>query len=99
MGFTEDDDPIQAFLLDRPDESLRVGIAVGRPKRRLHDADPNVGQGPAKRRTPFGVPIAEQDPVATENAVIGTGQHASDLVHEARSFDWNVESQSGQVDL
>ena len=30
VGFTEDDDPIQAFLLDRADESLRVRIAVGR---------------------------------------------------------------------
>jgi hypothetical protein len=30
VGFAEDDDPIQAFLLDRPDESLRVRIAVGR---------------------------------------------------------------------
>ena len=47
VGFTEDDDPIQTFLLDRPDESLRVRITVGRLERRLHDANAAVGQGPA----------------------------------------------------
>jgi len=43
VGFAEDDDPIQALLLDRPDEALRIRIAVGRLERRLHDADANVG--------------------------------------------------------
>jgi hypothetical protein len=69
MGFAEDDDPIQAFLLNRLDESLRVRIAVGCVKRCLHHADAAVGQRPAKRDAPFGIPIADQDPVATEGAV------------------------------
>jgi hypothetical protein len=37
-----------------PDESLRVRIAVGRLKWRLHDADADIRQGPAERRAPFG---------------------------------------------
>jgi hypothetical protein len=64
VGFPKDDDLIQAFLLDGPDESLRVCVAVGRVKRRLYHADATVGQGPAEHRAPFGVPIADKDPVA-----------------------------------
>jgi len=96
VGFTEDDDLIQTFLLDRPDESLRVGIAVGCLKRRPYDADATVGQGPAECRAPFGVLIADEDPVATENAVIRGGQHAGDLAHEcvirmrSRSHEMNT---------
>jgi len=64
VGFPKDDDPIQAFLLDRPDKSLRVRIAVGCLKRRLHDPDADIGQGLAERRAPFGISIADQDSVA-----------------------------------
>jgi hypothetical protein len=82
VGFPKDDDPIQAFLLDRPDKSLRVCIAVGRLKRRLHDPDADIGQGLAERCAPFGISIADQDPVAPEDTVIRAGQHTSDLEHE-----------------
>src|SRR5437867_3766402 len=82
MGFTEDDNPIQAFLLDGPDEALHVRMVVGRLKRRLHDADADIGHGPAERRAPFGVPIADQNPVTPEDTVIRAGQHTSDLEYE-----------------
>jgi hypothetical protein len=82
VGFPKDDDPIQALFLDRPDESLRVRIAVGRLERRLHDANADVGQNLEERRAPLGVPVADQDPVATEHAVIRAGQHTRDLAHE-----------------
>jgi hypothetical protein len=82
VGFPENDDPIQAFLLDRPDEALCVRIAVRRLKRRLHEPDADLGQSPAAGRAPFGIPIADQDPVAPEDTVIRAGQHTSDLEHE-----------------
>jgi hypothetical protein len=82
VAFSEDDDPIQAFLLDGADESLRVRIAVGCLKRCLHDPDAGIGHGPAERRAPFGIPIADQDPLAAQDAFISGGQHTSDLEHE-----------------
>jgi hypothetical protein len=77
VGFPEDDDAIQAFLLDRRDESLRVRVAVGRPERGLDNANADVGQGLVERRAPFGVPIADQDPVVTGDAIISAGHHTS----------------------
>ena len=58
VGFAQDDDLIQAFLFNGPDESFRVGVAVGRLKRRLHDADAAVGQRLTARRAPLGIAIA-----------------------------------------
>ena len=37
MGFAKDDDPIQALLLNRPHEALRIRIAGRRLERRLRD--------------------------------------------------------------
>jgi hypothetical protein len=59
-----------------------VRIALGRLKRRRHDPDADIGQGLAERRAPFGISIADQDPVAPEDTVIRAGQHTSDLEHE-----------------
>ena len=70
VRFSQDDDPIQAFLFDRPDETFRVRVAVGRLKRRLHDTNAAVSQGLAERGAPFRVPVADEDPVATEHTVI-----------------------------
>jgi hypothetical protein len=54
VGLTEHDDPIEAFLFDRPYEPLRMCIAIRRLKRRLHDPDADIGQGLAERRAPLG---------------------------------------------
>jgi len=88
VGFPEDDDLIQAFLLDGPNEAFRVRIAIGRLKRRLHDADADIGQGLAERRAPLGIPIADQDPMASEHTVISGGQHTSDLKHKGVIRMW-----------
>jgi hypothetical protein len=37
MALTERDHAIEALLLDRSHEALRVGVTVWRAKRRLHD--------------------------------------------------------------
>ena len=66
VGLPEHDDPIQTFLLDRPDKPLGVRIAIRRPTRRLHDADAHRGQRLPERRAPLGVPITEQDTVVPQ---------------------------------
>ena len=42
MAFTERNHAVEALVFDRADEALRVGVRVGRPKRRLHHADPGL---------------------------------------------------------
>ena len=51
--------PIETFLFDRSDESFRVRIRIRRPQRRLHDADPRIGEQLSDLLTPFAVAIAE----------------------------------------
>ena len=82
VGFPQDDNLIQAFLLDGPNETLRVRIAVGRLERRLHDANTAIGQRLAAGRAPLGIAIADQGPVAPEAPVICGGEHPRDLAHE-----------------
>ena len=82
MGFAEDDDPIQALLLNRPHEALRIRIAVGRLERRLHDANAGVGQGPSEGDAPLGVAVTDEDAGPAEYALIGASQHPSDLAYE-----------------
>jgi hypothetical protein len=43
VRFPEDDDPIQSFFLDRPDEAFCVRITIRRLKRRRDDADADIG--------------------------------------------------------
>ncbi len=82
VGFAEDDVPIQTLLLDRPHEALRIRIAVGRLKRRLHDANAGVGQGPSEGGAPLGVAVTDEDAGPAEDPIIGSSQHTSDLEHE-----------------
>jgi len=65
-----------------------VRITVGRLERRLHDANADVGQGPANRRAAFGISVADQDPVATKDTIIRAGQHPRDLKHEGVIRMW-----------
>ena len=82
VSLAQRDQPVQAFLLDRADQSLRVCIAVRRSKRDLDGADardlehiPNVG-------APFPVAVADQDSLLAEHAVGRIGERANNLPHE-----------------
>src|SRR5438132_1037101 len=46
MTFAERDHPVEALVLDRAHKALRIGICIGRLKRRLHHADPGVASPP-----------------------------------------------------
>jgi hypothetical protein len=50
----------QDIPLDRADEAFSVRVAVRRAMRRLNDAEPAFLQPCANRRTPLGVPVADQ---------------------------------------
>ena len=44
MRLTKNDDPVEAFLADRPDEAFAVRVAIRRAVRRLYDTNPRLGQ-------------------------------------------------------
>ena len=50
----------QTFFFDGPHKSLRVGIAVRRLIRRLHDADARVREQAPKCPAPLGITVADQ---------------------------------------
>ena len=60
VALAERNYPIQAFMLDGPDEALSVGIRIRRPPRRLHNSNAFITQQPADVCTPFRIPIANQ---------------------------------------
>ena len=62
LPFTERNDAVQAFLLDRPDESVRVGVAIRRTGRRPHDEHARRAQPLLTGAAPLRVAIAEQQP-------------------------------------
>jgi hypothetical protein len=82
MSPAEWDQAVQAFLLDRTDEPLRVRIAVWRPTWGLDDAYacglkeiPNTG-------APFPVAVADEESLSAEHAVGYIREPADDLPHE-----------------
>ena len=82
MTFADRNHSAETLFLDRAHEALRVGIRVGRLKRRLHHADPGVAQAFANGRTPLRVSITDQHAMADQHAVIRGGERAADLAHE-----------------
>ena len=59
VPLTDWDDAIETFFLDRPDESLGVGVRVGRARGDQHHADTCVPEPPPDIMAPFPIPIAE----------------------------------------
>ena len=58
VSLTENDDPVEAFLFDRPDEAFGVRVAIRRAVRRQYDTNPCLGQGLAERAAPLRVSVA-----------------------------------------
>src|SRR4030095_1981192 len=74
MAFTERDHLAQAFLLDRADKPLRIGIAVRRTKWCLHDSDTRSREEVSNGGTPF--PIPSQIRIEGARSPPSTGQSA-----------------------
>jgi hypothetical protein len=85
----------QTFFLDGPHKSLRVGIAVRRLIRRLHDADASVREQAPKCPAPLGITVADQNSVTQQRPVARVRPRASDLTHERLVGLWR---RSGDVD-
>jgi hypothetical protein len=82
VGFAEDDDPIQTLFLNRPNEALRMRIAVGRLEQGLHHANAGVGQGPSECGAPIGVAVTDEDAGPAEHPIVSTSQYTSNLTDE-----------------
>ena len=73
VAFTERDHLIQAFLLDRADKPLRVGIAVRRTERCLHDSHASSLEKVLNGAAPLQISIADQDGRRAELSIPSTG--------------------------
>lgn len=58
VPLTDGNDPIETFFLDRPYESLGVGVRVGRALWDQHHVDARVPEPTPDIRAPFPIPIA-----------------------------------------
>ena len=79
MAFSERDRLVEALVLDRAHEALRVGIGVGRLKQGLHNANPGFFQVLTNRQAPLPVAIADQHAVTDQHPVIRRSERATDL--------------------
>ena len=66
---TQRDHARKAFLLDRPNEPLRVRVAVRCPERRLNDTDSFPLEELQHRTTPLSIAIADQDATVSQDSV------------------------------
>ena len=82
--FADEHDTIEAFLLDRSNKPLRMGIGVWCPIGRLDHVEACVAQQLPHGHAPLRVAVAEQHPVMGEQALIGEDETAGHLQHEAR---------------
>ncbi len=64
MTFSKRDHAVEALVLDRGHETLRIRVRVGRLKRPLHDSDSGLAQPRAHGRAPLCVPITDQHAMA-----------------------------------
>jgi hypothetical protein len=69
VAFTERDHAIQAFLLDRADEPLRMGIAVWCPERCPDHANARCREDALDAKAPFTITIADQHAIRVGAAV------------------------------
>src|SRR4029453_5435938 len=82
MAFTERDHLAQAFLLDRADKPLRIGIAVRRTEWCLHDSDTRSREEALTGGTPLPIPVAYRDGRRAEFSLNGVSQLAHRLDDE-----------------
>ncbi len=59
--FSEEDHPVEALILDRPDEPFRVGVQVGGPRGQANDLNAGVLEQIPERRRVLRVPIENED--------------------------------------
>ncbi len=84
--FAEEDHSIETLILDRSDESLGVGVQVGRAVRQTYDFDAGILQEIPERDGELGVPVEDEEPFIGERSVDWIGKIPADLQHPR--FTW-----------
>ena len=70
--FSEEDHPVETFILDRPDEPFRVGVQVGGTRRQADDLDTGPLQQFSKRGGILRVAIEDDEPLVRQESVATT---------------------------
>jgi hypothetical protein len=84
MPIPERNQPVQALFFDRPNESFRIRVRIGRARRREHHADSRVPQLTSHVAAPLSIPIADQDVRRGHSTASGHRQRPHGLLHEQR---------------
>jgi hypothetical protein len=99
MAFPDHNDPVEAFLLHRSNEALRVRIRIRRLKRRLHHTNPGLPEPLAHGRAPLRIPIANQH---SAHFPIRHRERPHDLSHERFVRMWrrpeHLHAAGGEID-
>ena len=74
--------PVQALLLDRPDEPFGIRVRIRRPHRRLDHAHATRRQHRSYRGAPRGIPVTDQEAARGGHPLVGRHEFACDLLHE-----------------
>ena len=82
MPLTQPNQPIQAFLFDRPNKALRMRSAVRGTQRCLNHAHTRRLEQLTNRNTPLPIAVADQDAVAIEHVLVRSGELPDDLPYE-----------------
>ena len=90
--FAEEDHSIETLILDRPDESLGVGVQVGRTVRQAYDFDAGILQEISKSFGELGIPVEDQELFLGEGSVEWIGEVSADLHHPR--FTWTGRDSS-----
>ena len=102
MSLSEQDHALEALLLDRPNESLRVRIAVRCQERRLNDPHSVLVEERQRGTTPLSIAIADQHATVSQDTVNRIRQAAHALQHKGlvgkRSGARHVDTPRLQLD-
>ena len=82
VPLTQRNQPIQAFLFDRPNKPLRMRIAVRSTERCLDHPHTRRLEQLSNRKTPLPIAVADQDAVSVEHALVRRCELADYLPYE-----------------
>ena len=74
--------PVQTFFFDRPHETFRVSVRIGRALRCEDHAETRLLESPPHITAPLAIPVADQHRRCVDHTILGHRQCAGDLLHE-----------------
>ena len=79
--FTDENQAVQAGLLDASDESLRVRVEIRGTGRQSDRFNTRAGQCLAERDREERIPVVDQEALARQTAIVGIRHVATHLAH------------------